>query len=49
VTIADALTPRQHEGVDVEGVAHCLNLDSGQVAELHGRQLEFQRCSDELS
>ena len=38
----------QHEGMEVEGVGYCLHLDPRQVAQLHGRQLEFNAVAMNL-
>src|SRR5437016_1779340 len=47
--VAHFLSPaRQHEGMDVEGVGHRLNLDSRHVAELHSRQFEFNAVAMNL-
>ena len=40
--------PRQHEGMDVEGVSDRLHLDPRQMAQLHGRQLEFNAVAMNL-
>ena len=40
--VADFLAPaRQHKGMDVEGIGDRLYLDPRHVAQLHGRQFEF--------
>lgn len=47
--IAHFLSPaRQHDGMDVEGIRDRLNLDPGHLAELHGRQFEFNAVAVNL-
>src|SRR5215470_3211468 len=40
--------PREHEGMDVEGVGHGLDLDPRHMAELHSRQLELGAVAMDL-
>jgi|SRR5215467_7080949 len=40
--------PREHEGMDVEGVGDGLDLDPRHMAELHSRQLELGAVAMDL-
>src|SRR5688572_18343157 len=51
--LEDAIThflapPRQHEGVDVEGVGDRLHLHPGHAAKLHRRELELHTVTVDL-